>query len=378
MKLEQKRWAEGGGWIPGGNSGMGDAAQLVLLFGSVTRLKDTDCLNEIRRMYPNAHLLGCSTAGEICGAQVFDDSLVVTAVHFEHTQVRGAKAGIDRMEDSFDVGRRLAQSLDQEGLTHVFVLSDGLKVNGSELVKGLIENLPGNVSVTGGLSADGALFRETVVLWVDDPDRDIVAALGFYGSRLKIGYASMGGWDPFGPERLITHSSGNVLYEFDGKSALAIYKKYLGDQAKGLPSTGLLFPLNVRLKENDRGVVRTILAVNEKDQSMTFAGDVPEGARARLMKANFDRLIDGAAEAAKKSLSMLGRSAELAILISCVGRKLILQQRVEEELEGIRDVFGRQTVMTGFYSYGEISPALPGAVCELHNQTMTITSISER
>ena len=377
MKLEQKTWAEDGGWTPGRNSEMGEAAQLVLLFGSVMRMKDRDCLNEVRRMYPHAHLLGCSTAGEICGARVFDGSLVATAVHFEHTQLRGAKAKVDRMENSFNVGRQLARSLDQKGLTHVFVLSDGLKVNGSELVKGLIENLPGHVSVTGGLSADGALFNETVVLFDNDPDRDVVAALGFYGNRLKTGCASMGGWDPFGPERLITRSCGNVLYEFDGKSALALYKKYLGDHAKGLPSTGLLFPLNVRFKENGRGVVRTILAVNEEDQSMTFAGDVPEGAYARLMKANFDRLIDGAVGAAKTSLDILGGPPEFAILISCVGRKLILQQRVEEELEGIRDVFGQQTVTTGFYSYGEISPAIPGAVCELHNQTMTITAFSE-
>ena len=377
MKLEQKMWSEVGGWTPDENSEMGDDAQLVFLFGSVTRLKDRDCLSDVRRMYPHAHLLGCSTAGEICGTRVFDDSLAATAVHFEHTQLRGAKAKIDRMENSFNVGQQLARSLDQKGLTHVFVLSDGLKVNGSELVKGLIEHLPGHVSITGGLSADGALFRETVVLFDDDPDRDVVAALGFYGNRLKTGCASMGGWDPFGPERLITHSRGNVLYEFDGKSALALYKKYLGDHAEGLPSTGLFFPLNVRFKENGRGVVRTILAVNEEDQSMTFAGDVPEGAYARLMKANFDRLIDGAVGAARTSLDILGGPPEFAILISCVGRKLILQQRVEEELEGIRDVFGQQTVMNGFYSYGEISPAIPGAVCELHNQTMTITAFSE-
>jgi hypothetical protein len=169
----------------------------------------------------------------------------------------------------------------------------------------------------------------------------------------------------------------NVLYEFDGKSALALYKKYLGDHARGLPSTGLLFPLSVRIKTGDRGVVRTILSVNEEDQSMTFAGDVPEGAYARLMKANFDRLIDGAVEAAKSSLAMIGTSPEFAILISCVGRKLILKQRIEEELEGVRDVLGEQTILSGFYSYGEISPFSKDAHCELHNQTMTITAFSE-
>jgi hypothetical protein len=281
------------------------------------------------------------------------------------------------MENSCNVGQLLAQSLDKEGLAHVFVLSDGLKINGSELVKGLVKHLPDSVSVTGGLSGDGALFRETYVLWDGEPEKNMVAVLGFYGEQLRVGYASFGGWDPFGPERLITRSRGNVLYEFDGKSALALYKKYLGDHAKGLPSTGLLFPLSVRIKTGDRGVVRTILSVNEEDQSMTFAGDVPEGAYARLMKANFDRLIDGAVEAAKSSLAMIGTSPEFAILISCVGRKLILKQRIEEELEGVRDVLGEQTILSGFYSYGEISPFSKDAQCELHNQTMTITAFSE-
>jgi hypothetical protein len=241
----------------------------------------------------------------------------------------------------------------------------------------LIKHLPGDVSITGGLSGDGAMFKETYVLWDDEPEKDSVAAIGFYGNRLRVGYASLGGWDPFGPERLITRSQGNILYELDGKSALALYKKYLGEHAKGLPSTGLLFPLSVRAREGERGVVRTILSVNEKDQSMIFAGDVPEGAYARLMKANFDRLIDGAVEAAKTSLDLIAAPPQLAILISCVGRKLILKQRIEEELEGVRDILGAQVTISGFYSYGEISPFTKNAQCELHNQTMTITAFSE-
>lgn len=377
MKLEQKKWTEAGGWEPSPPGELADSAQVVLLFGSTSILRLKKCVEEIKSVYPKAHLLGCSTAGEIYGTHVFDDSLIATAISFERTQLKGLKVNIDKMENSCTVGRLLAQSLDKEGLAHVFVLSDGLKINGSELVKGLVKHLPDSVSVTGGLSGDGALFRETYVLWDGEPEKNMVAVLGFYGAQFRVGYASFGGWDPFGPERLITRSRGNVLYEFDGKSALALYKKYLGDHAKGLPSTGLLFPLSVRIKTGDRGVVRTILAVNEEDKSMTFAGDVPEGAYARLMKANFDRLIDGAVEAAKTSLAMIGTSPEFAILISCVGRKLILKQRIEEELEGVRDVLGEQTMLSGFYSYGEISPFSKDARCELHNQTMTITAFSE-
>jgi hypothetical protein len=195
---------------------------------------------------------------------------------------------------------------------------------------------------------------------------------------LKAGCASLGGWDPFGPERLITRSRGNVLYELDGHSALDLYENYLGEHAEGLPATGLLFPLSLRTGEDSTGVVRTILSVDRQERSLTFAGDVPEGLYGRLMKANFDRLIDGAIGAARAtSEGLAGGTAKLAVLISCVGRKLILKQRIEEEVEGVRDVLGEGCTLAGFYSYGEISPFTPGAKCELHNQTMTITAFSE-
>jgi hypothetical protein len=378
MKIVQTRWTRAKGWEPEPPNRLGEAAQLVLLFGSTSVLKQHQHFEQIKNAYPHAHLFGCSTAGEICGTQVTDDTLVVTAVHFEHTQLRGARLKITGMENSFQVGECLAKSLDKNDLAHVLVLSDGLKVNGSELVQGLTKHLPAEITVTGGLSGDGERFEETLVLWDGPPQRDTVAVLGLYGNRLKVGYGSLGGWDSFGPERLITRSKGNVLFELDGKSALELYKMYLGEHAKGLPATGLLFPLCLRTKESETGVVRTILSVNEEEQSMTFAGDLPEGAYARLMKANFDRLIDGAVGAAKTSYKALGSSSpDLAVLISCVGRKLVLKQRIEEEVEGVRDILGDRTTLTGFYSYGEISPFTPNAKCELHNQTMTITTFSE-
>jgi hypothetical protein len=322
--------------------------------------------------------MGCSTAGEICGTTVCDDTLVTTAVEFENTDIQVAHVDIDDVGDCVRAGAQLASSLPHDQLVHVFVLSDGLKINGSELVQGMLSALPPGVAVTGGLSGDGARFERTYVCIDDIPREGIIAALGLYGSHLKVGYGSLGGWDPFGPERLITRSKGNVLYELDGQSALALYKTYLGEHAQGLPSTGLLFPLSIRTREGQSGVVRTILGVNETDQSMTFAGDMPEGAYARLMKANFDRLIDGAHGAAQASYEVVGSmTPDLALLISCVGRKLVLKQRIEEEVESVREVLGETAALAGFYSYGEISPFTPSAKCELHNQTMTITTFSE-
>jgi hypothetical protein len=379
MQIEQMRWTQGSGWEPTAPGRLGDAAQLVLLFGSTAVLKEQRHLDEIRQAYPNAHLLGCSTSGEIYETQVFDDSLVATAIQFGDTQIQGVRVKLSDGIRSFEAGERLAKELDKAGLVHVFVLSDGLNVNGSELVEGLAAHLPSHVAVTGGLSGDGARFQETLVFWDSSPEQDVIAAIGLYGDRLRVGYGSLGGWDSFGPERVITRSKSNVLYDLDGKSALELYKTYLGEHAKGLPATGLLFPLSLRTEDGTTPVVRTILAVSEEEQSMTFAGDMPEGAYARFMKANFDRLVDGATGAAKTSYEAVGSSSpDLAVLISCVGRKLVLKQRIEEEVEGVRDVLGDRTALAGFYSYGEISPFTPGARCELHNQTMTITTFSEK
>lgn len=336
-------------------------------------------MEELRAQYPGGTILGCSTAGEICGTEVTDDSVVTTAIHFEHTTLHASKIRLTDVAGSFEAGERIALALPKEGLAHVLVLSDGLKVNGSDLVDGMMKHLPPAVAVTGGLAGDGARFESTLTLLDGDPEEGLVAAIGFYGTRLKIGYGSLGGWDPFGPERLVTRSKGNVLFELDGQSALGLYKRYLGTYAAGLPATGLLFPLSLRVNGGTTPVVRTILATGEDDQSLTFAGDIPEGAHVRLMKANFERLIDGAIDAAKATYVPLDEaSPELAILISCVGRKLVLKQRIEEEVEGVRGVLGPQTVLAGFYSYGEIAPFNRSTKCELHNQTMTITTFSEK
>ncbi len=378
MKLEQQQWTSNGGWTQITDNHLKDSADLVFAFGGRNVLSDNSHYEELRALYPNAKILSGSTSGEILDVEVSDDTISVTAVDFEHTDLKVAKVTIKDAGDSYNVGEGLAKELLSDNLAHIFVLSDGLKVNGSELVKGFNEVLPEKITVTGGLAGDKADFEKTLVGIDAPPSEGNVIAIGFYSERLKIGYGSIGGWDSFGPERKVTKSKGNVLYELDGQSALELYKTYLGDQAEGLPGTGLLFPLSIKENENDAPIVRTLLAVDEGEQSMTFAGDIPEGSIAQLMKANFDKLIDGAYGAAENSQGKLGTSTpDLALLISCVGRKLVLGQRIEEEVEEVRSVFGDDAVISGFYSYGEISPLTPNVSCELHNQTMTITTFTE-
>lgn len=388
MKLEQRKWDRLHGWMPEHPKTVMKSAQLILIFGARSLLKEQNLLQRIKDSYPQAHSFGYSTAGEIYGGHVLDDSIVTTAIMFEHTQIRDVQLHLNLVDNSDQAGDYLAKALprhvpslmagDEDSLVHVFVLSEGIKVNGSDLVKGLASRLSNGTTITGGLAGDGDRFEEKLVVGDGELLKEILDVVGLYGSRTKIGFSSLGGSDSFGPERLITNSKGNVLYDLDGHSALELYKKYRSENVKGLPATGLLFPLCIRTKPGDKGVVRMILSVNENEHSMTFAGDVPEGSYARFMKANFDRLIDGAVGAAKTSFEILGSIAsDLAVLISCVGRKLVLKQRIEEVVEGVRDVFGERAVLAGFNSYGEIAPFAPGAKCELHNQSLTITTFLE-
>lgn len=358
---------------------MDSESTLVLVFGASSYVDAPQALRELTAAYPRANVLGCSTSGEIYGSTISDGSLSVAIARFEGTGLASASAAVESAEGSFEAGRQLARTLTRDDLRAILVLSDGLNVNGSELVKGVNSTLPENVVVTGGLAGDGDRFQRTWVVGGGEPQSHVVAAVGIYGDRVRVGHGSKGGWDRFGPERLVTRSKDNVLYEVDGKPALQLYKQYLGERAAGLPATALLFPLALRGSDSDtKLLVRTVLSVDEAEQSMTFAGNIPTGHLAQLMRANFERLIEGAAQAAQHTLhgGAGGTNDILSIAISCVGRRLILGQRTEEETEAVLAELPSRTQQVGFYSYGEISPYASGH-CDLHNQTMTLTTISE-
>lgn len=356
-----------------------DSSQtLILVFGASSYSENFFAIQELVQKFPQSKIVGCSTAGEILGETVHDESLSVAFVKFEKTEINITNSAVSDASQSFEAGKKLANDLNRDNLRGVLILSDGLNVNGTELVSGINSVLPSTISVTGGLAGDGANFEKTWIIADGVPHSNFVSAVGFYGDNIKIGHGSKGGLDIFGIERKVTKSYKNQLFELDGKPALQLYKEYLGDKASELPASALFFPLSMRsnLGEEKR-IVRTILKVNEDHQSMIFAGDVPQGSLVQLMRANIDRVIDGAADAANMAAEKFESSDEvLAIAISCVGRRLILGERAEDELEAVKDNLPAGTKQIGFYSYGEISPFASG-YCDLHNQTMTLTIISE-
>jgi hypothetical protein len=377
MELFTACWNSTSGWsspLPGWDG----PGTLVLVFGSSDLLDDDTPLRAVSDAFPRSAVIGCSTSGEILDAGVDDGSLAVAVARFERTVVALEIEPVSQ-SSSAEVGRMVGKRLRERGgdLAAVFVLSDGIDVNGSRLAEGLAAGTGGSAVITGGLAGDGSRFERTWVLVDGRPQVSYVTAIGLYGTALEVGYGSDGGWTVLGPERVITRSEGNVLLELDGHPALELYKSYLGHRAAGLPATALLFPLAVRAGgAGDRELVRTILGVDESRQSMTFAGDVPQGSTAQLMRGTTERLVD-AAQSAAVSARLSGDEPSLAIAVSCVGRRLYLGQRVEDELEAVTSGLGPNCGLVGFYSYGELSPVSAGT-CDLHNQTMTITVLRER
>ena len=378
MKMEAYRYSPPEGWSTKSFQDLDSAQTLVLAFCAPEYYEDRTPLDALHAAYPSSKIIGCSSAGEILDSSVNDQSIVAGVAKFEHTELRLASARIADGNDSFAAGQEIAKQLARDDLQGVFILSPGTDVNGSELVKGIYSIFSTPIPVTGGLAGDGDRFERTWTVFEGEVHEGRAVAIGFYGDRVRIGYGSGGGWDIFGPMRRVTESSGNILFSLDDKPALTLYKRYLGERAAGLPATALLFPLAIRSDTaNRREVVRTVLAIDEEHQSMTFAGDIPSGSLAQLMKANVDRLIDGALLAAQNAAHVQAQSAPaMSVAVSCVGRRLVMSGRTDEELEITLDTMPDDTRQIGFYSYGEIAP-VDNSPSDLHNQTMTVTVLSE-
>lgn len=370
MQTAQIRWTPEAGWS--GGDGCSDA-DLVLVFADAAYFHAPACYQDLKEKFPRAIIAGCSSSGSILGNVISDGDIAAAAVRFEHGKMRLAVADVAAGENIRKLAAGLMEKLKSDDIKHVLVFSDGLMVNGSELAAGL--NGYG-ISVTGGLAGDGARFGKTWVMANAPARPGCIAAIGLYGD-ITVKSGCFAGWQEFGAERVVTQSIGNVVSEIDNQPALALYKKYLGELAKDLPGSGLRFPLSIRANKDEQAIIRTLLAVDEEAQSLTFAGDVPQGSLCKLMRTNLDSLIESAGMAATEACAQRDAIAGLCLVVSCVGRRLVLGQLTEEELDVVQEKLGAQITIAGFYSYGELAPFSDMLQCRLHNQTMTLTTICE-
>lgn len=353
---------------------------LVLVFGNRFLLEDANIYNEIRTIFKDGHIVFGSSSGDITAQSVDDETITITAIEFERSRYDIKTVNVlnsNSAIDSFDVGKKLIEQFPKENLKHVFVVSEGSFINGSQLTSGMNAATDDNLLITGALCGDAARFEKTLSSYNENPKSGEIVAIGLYGDTLEVSFSINGGWTPFGPERIVTKSIDNILYELDHKPALDLYKTYLGEKSKELPGAALLYPLKVKSTNNKESIVRTILNINEEDNSMILAGDIPKDSIVQLMMTNVDNIVSASELAAIKASELRTKDPELAILVSCIGRKLVLDQRVEEEIEEVIEVVGKNPTICGLYSYGEIAPFNGETNCQLHNQTMTITLISE-
>lgn len=351
---------------------------LVLVFGNRFAIEDSNIYQEIKTLFPDGEIIFGSACAEISSDTVNEESITITAIEFEKSNFIVKTSNVLNKDlDSYKTGNELISQFPEQGLKYVFVVSEGSFINGSQLTRGMSASVNDNIVITGGLCGDDARFEKTIAGYNENPKPGEIVAVGFYGDTLDVSFSIHGGWTPFGPERIVTKSEGNILYELDNKPALDLYKSYLGDKAKDLPAAALLYPLNVTSENEEQSIVRSILNIDEKNNAVILAGDIAKNAKVQLMMTNVDNIANASERAAKQALELRETKPELAMLVSCIGRKLVLDQRVEEEIEEVIEVLGKDTTISGFYSYGEIAPFHGEVACQLHNQTMTITLMSE-
>ncbi len=356
------------------------APSLVLVFGTREILAHPEFIPALQRAFPGTPLAGCSTAGQFDRMRIEDDRVCGLAVWFESARVRLATSEITGGGNSLAAGQAIGAALAGSDLRAVMVLADGIRINGTRLVEGLSAALGPDILVAGGLAGDGQNFGETSIIADGPPRSGLVAAVGLYGAALDVSSGSAGGWDVFGPRRTITRAVDNILYDLDGMSALDLYERYLGEEeVQNLPASALCFPL--RIEDPQRpgtDVVRTVLGIDRDRRAMIFAGDMPMRWTAQLMRGSFDRIVEGSAQAARNACSGPGSQEGFALLVSCIGRRLLMGQRAIDEVTAAAEEIARRHALVGFYSYGEISPHSASRTLQLHNQTMTVFSVRER
>jgi hypothetical protein len=351
-------------------------ANLVLAFGERELLECSQPYRKLRELYSEAQIIICSTSGQISNFNLVENKIVSTAIEFEKSTIKTVEIDLLKNKNIEELGLVVKNELFNDNLKLLVVLSEGSYVNGTELVNELGKQSNYSLPIFGGLAGDRVAFLKTIVGLNKEAEEGKVVVIGLYGDAINFSSGCEGGWTDYGPEREVTLSEKNVLYKIGDRYALDIYKEYLGKYADDLPSSALYFPLSMKENKDSSPVVRTILSIDEKTKSMTFAGNIPQGSFVRLMKGNFDKLIDASYSAASAAFSSHTEDPELALIVSCVGRKIVLGNRVEEEFEAVKEVSGN-TLLCGFYSYGEISPIKNHEFCELHNQTIAILTISE-
>jgi hypothetical protein len=337
-------------------------------------------LQGIREGAGTDHIVGCTSDGEISNAGLSMNSAVLAGVlsddiDFEIVVVEGLK------KDSAAAGRRLADGFSSAPKC-VQIFSDGLTGNGCAIIEGITSVLGDRIPVTGGAAGDNGRFTKTLQFGYGRIYTDAICAIAFLGD-FRLGTGLDSGWAPIGVPKQVTKASGSVVYELNGEPALNVYERFLGDHAHKLPAIGVEYPLgfirpSIHGDQEDLYVLRATMSVDRKARSITFAGEIPEGAHVNLTCGDNTSILEAAGNAARQARSTYGDvTPGIIFCYSCMARKIVLGSHTEKEIEQVRAEFGPHVPLIGFYTYGEFCPVSHGAPTFLHNETITLNVVGE-
>ncbi len=343
-------------------------ADALLVFSSP--LHDHEALvGGIVTVFGDVAMAGGTTAGEISGDGFSENSVVVLALKSDalrfvtdvYTGMRGNEYGcalnfVQAVKGRFHDGNALS----------LFVFPDGMGGDGVRVIEGLQAGMSHPIEIVGGFLGDNDRFFRTFQYCNGKVYQNAITGLLIIapsGLDVKTGTGVGSGFASIGNSMCCTESSGNVIEEIDHEPALDLYMELLGEgRSRRLPEVCLEYPFGLIESTAQRPgppyfQIRCGLSVDYEKKTITLAGAVPKGSAMTLTSGSRGDLINGARTAAERARDCLkGYKPELIVVFSCVGRKIVLGRRVEEEVKVVKEVLGMSTPVIGFYTYGEIGP----------------------
>jgi len=362
-----------------------DKPDLLIAFSSVD-LNQEEVVKGINEAGRGAPLIGCSDAGEITNQGPNKGGIAVMALKSDSINFicgTGGQVSVGAREAGMQLANDISQK-SQEKISAIIVLSDVLKGNGADIVRGIQDVMGKDFLIVGGAAGDDFKFKETFAYYLDAVLSSSIVGVGFSGT-FSIGIGVRHGWTSVGLPRKATKSKGAILEELDGKPAISIYEEYFGKKAEELRSEPLAtlaitYPLGISVEGNDELLIRAPITVDEKG-AITCAAEIPEGSEVRLMIGSKEDAISAAKYAAQKAISQLGNAVpKAALMFNCIARNKLFGQDASEEIVAVQSILGMNVPLIGFYTYGEQAPL--GGNMEhpfscFHNETAVILLIGE-
>lgn len=342
-----------------------DSCNLALVFTG-PQFSSPELLEGIRAVVGSTMLLGCTDAGNLSMDGPAHASVAVMLIKCDGLEVRPG-AGDKLAENPEAAGAAMArQALDGRlGFgsgpgSLLLAFAEGARGNLSAVLRGAQSVVGENFPIVGGAAGDEGRFVETTQYCLSYMLKDSVVGL-LLGGPIRFGVGTRHGWGAISRPRVVTKAKGDTIWEIDGKPALGFYRDYLGDAADELDNSNLaratcVYPVGFAVEGEDEPLVRFPLRVTPEGH-LVFGGDVEQGTEVRLMLGTKDSIVESARAAAQEAVNALqGAPSRAAMVFSCFSREKVLGRDARREMQAIREVFGENVPVIGYYSHGELSP----------------------